>query len=119
VLVGCGGAGGSAAAGSASTARSAIAQLGERIFFDTSLSASGTLSCANCHTPARAHAAPTPVGADGEPRKFDDLPPEYAGNVNVTEAPYDRLRGGSPALTDAEIADVISFLDTLTDGYQL
>lgn len=30
---------------------SAVAQIGKRIFFDTSLSASGSLSCSSCHSP--------------------------------------------------------------------
>ena len=38
-------------------------------------------------------------------------------NVNTTEAPYDRKRGDTPALNDAEIDDVLSFLKTLTDGW--
>jgi cytochrome c peroxidase len=34
------------------------AALGRKIFFDPSLSASGQMSCASCHDPAHAHAAP-------------------------------------------------------------
>lgn len=34
---------------------SAMARLGRRIFFDTSLSASGTMSCASCHNPRHAY----------------------------------------------------------------
>ena len=49
--------------------------------------------------------------------KFDDLPPELAGTVNTTEVPYDRREGGTPALTPAEIDDVVAFLETLDDGY--
>ena len=59
-----------------------------------------------------------PTDADGSIRKFDDLPQEFHGNVNVTEVPYNRKRGDAPALDDAEIEDVIAFLKTLTDGYQ-
>ncbi len=59
-----------------------------------------------------------PRGEGGQVRKFDDLPPAYQVNVNRTEAPYNRLPGDVPALDAAEIADVISFLDTLTDGFQ-
>ena len=50
-------------------------------------------------------------------RKFDDLPPEYRVNVNSSEAPYNRRPGDAPALSDAEIDDVIAFLETLSDGY--
>ncbi len=50
-------------------------------------------------------------------RKFDDLPAELAGAVNTSEVPYDRKAGGRPALTPAEIDDVVAFLATLDDGY--
>jgi cytochrome c peroxidase len=50
-------------------------------------------------------------------RKFDDLPAGTAGTVNTTEVPYDRKAGGQPALTPAEIDDVVAFLATLDDGY--
>lgn len=55
--------------------------------------------------------------ANGLPRKFDDLPPELAVNVNTTEAPYNRRPGDLPALSEPEIQDVVAFLQTLTDGY--
>jgi cytochrome c peroxidase len=53
----------------------------------------------------------------GVVQKFDDLPPQYHGNVNRTEPPYDRGPGDAPALTDAEIDDVIAFLHTLSEGF--
>jgi len=37
---------------------SAQAELGRRLFFDTALSASGKMSCASCHDPARAYGPP-------------------------------------------------------------
>jgi cytochrome c peroxidase len=55
--------------------------------------------------------------ASGAVVKFDDLPPEYRGNVNQEEVPYNRKPGDQPALSDAEIDDVIAFLGTLSDGY--
>jgi cytochrome c peroxidase len=55
---------------------------------------------------------------NGVVRKFDDLPAQFVANVNRTEVPYNRLPGDPSALDAAEIADVISFLQTLTDGYQ-
>ncbi|WP_211463399.1 cytochrome-c peroxidase [Collimonas silvisoli] len=58
-----------------------------------------------------------PRDTDGSVRKYDDLPQEYRGNVNV-EAPFDRKPGDKPALTDGEIKDVIAFLKTLNDGYR-
>jgi cytochrome c peroxidase len=57
-----------------------------------------------------------PAGAAGV-AKFDDLPPGLAGAVNTAEVPYDRRQGDRPALTPAEIDDVVAFLRTLDDGY--
>src|ERR1700736_3266778 len=37
---------------------SAMAQLGRQIFYDTSLSSSGALSCASCHSPDHAYGPP-------------------------------------------------------------
>ena len=49
-------------------------------------------------------------------RKFDDQPAGMDGNVNM-EAPFGGKPGGKPALSDKDIADLIAFLKTLTDGY--
>lgn len=54
----------------------------------------------------------------GEVEPYDDLPAHYRGNVDMVDAPYDRRKGETPALNDAEISDVIAFLGTLTDGYR-
>ena len=51
----------------------------------------------------------------GRVMKFDDLPTRFQANVDV-EPPFDRHPGDRPALTDAEIDDVIAFLRTLTDA---
>jgi cytochrome c peroxidase len=59
-----------------------------------------------------------PLNADGSVNKFDDLPGAFKVNVNTSEAPYDRKSGDAPALSDAEIDDVIAFLRTLSDGWQ-
>jgi len=58
-----------------------------------------------------------PRAADGTVRKFDDLPPAYRANVNV-EPPFGRHPGEKPALSQGEIADIVAFLKTLTDGYR-
>lgn len=58
-----------------------------------------------------------PMGADGVVQKFNDLPAQYRGNVNTTEAPLNRKPGMAPAMDEAEIADLVQFLGTLTDGY--
>jgi cytochrome c peroxidase len=51
-----------------------------------------------------------PRNAAGEVMKFDDLPPRYRGNVD-TEAPFEH------ALQPRDVADIVAFLRTLTDGY--
>ena len=49
--------------------------------------------------------------------KFDDLPARYHANVN-TDAPFGGAPGAAPLLSEAEIADVVAFLKTLTDADQ-
>ena len=70
-------------------------------------------------------------------RKFNDLPPAHQGNVdeevplgtgttppdnvNATtlgDGVQPRAPGSTPAMTDAQIADLVCFLGTLSDGYQ-
>jgi cytochrome c peroxidase len=46
------------------------------------------------------------------------VPPEYRGNIDIVDAPFDGKLGSPLALNDTEIADIIAFLSTLTDGYQ-
>jgi cytochrome c peroxidase len=53
----------------------------------------------------------------GVVQKFNDLPPQYQANVNRIEVPYNRNPGDEPALNDAEIDDVIAYLNTLSDGF--
>ena len=58
-----------------------------------------------------------PRNEDGSVHKFDDLPPQYLENLSI-EPPFDgRQQGDPPALSEAEIDDVVAFLKTLTDGY--
>jgi cytochrome c peroxidase len=58
-----------------------------------------------------------PVKASGVD-KFDDLPPRYQANIDVLP-PFERHRGERAALSDADVADIVVFLNTLTDGYRL
>jgi len=46
---------------------------------------------------------------------FDDLPAPFRENLN-REPPFDRHPGDMPALSEAEITDIIAFLGTLTDS---
>jgi cytochrome c peroxidase len=57
-----------------------------------------------------------PRAADGQVLKFDDLPAEYRRNVE-REPPLDRRAGGKPAMSEADIRDIVAFLNTLTDGF--
>lgn len=58
-----------------------------------------------------------PRSADGTVRQYDDLPRAYWGNLNQ-DPPFGKKRGDRPALSDAEIDDIVAFLQTLTDADQ-
>jgi cytochrome c peroxidase len=58
-----------------------------------------------------------PRKADGQIDKYDDLPAAAKPNIN-NDPPFDRKAGDAPALTPAEIDDVVAFLQTLTDGFE-
>jgi cytochrome c peroxidase len=53
----------------------------------------------------------------GRPVKFDDLPPRYRGNLD-TAAPFGGHAGDAPAMSEADIKDIVAFLNALTDGYR-
>jgi cytochrome c peroxidase len=62
------------------------------------------------------------TAADGTPDlyQYNDLPTAFDANVNAGEVPYTApaLAGGNaPTLTAQEIDDIVSFLCTLTDGF--
>jgi cytochrome c peroxidase len=59
-----------------------------------------------------------PRAADGSVQKFNDIPPQYHANVDVSDPPFNRHFGETPAMTAQEEADLIAFLQTLTDGYK-
>jgi cytochrome c peroxidase len=59
-----------------------------------------------------------PLGPSGAVVKYDDLPPAYHANVDVTDPPFNRLRGAALAMTEQDESDLIAFLGTLTDGYR-
>jgi cytochrome c peroxidase len=59
-----------------------------------------------------------PRAADGTVQKYDDLPAKYHANIDVIDPPFDRHLGETPAMTAQDEADIIAFLQTLTDGYQ-
>ncbi len=47
---------------------------------------------------------------------YDDLPPGLRGNADHVDPPFDRTHGAPPALTSAEVDDIVAFLGTLTDA---
>ncbi len=51
-------------------------------------------------------------GASGTP---NDLPATYLGNVERNKAPFNRPSTAGPLLTEAEISDLLAFLQTLSD----
>jgi len=54
---------------------SAMARLGEHMFFDTILSTSGRMSCATCHSPSNHYGPPPDMAAVlGDPRRNEQLP---------------------------------------------
>ncbi len=59
-----------------------------------------------------------PRGVDGKVQKYNDLPARFHANIDDKDAPFDRKLGDTPAMTDADIRDIIAFLKTLDDGYQ-
>jgi len=59
-----------------------------------------------------------PVGADGKVQKYNDIPAQYHANVDVTDPPFNRHLGETPAMTAQDETDIIAFLQTLTDGYK-
>jgi cytochrome c peroxidase len=59
-----------------------------------------------------------PVGADGKVQKYNDIPAQYHANVDVTDPPFNRHPGETPAMTAQDETDIIAFLQTLNDGYQ-
>jgi cytochrome c peroxidase len=59
-----------------------------------------------------------PLDADGKAQKYNDIPVKYHANVDVSDPPFNRHPGDTPAMTDQDEADIIAFLKTLDDGYE-
>jgi cytochrome c peroxidase len=51
-------------------------------------------------------------------QKYNDIPAQYHANVDVTDPPFNRHPGETPAMTAQDETDIIAFLKTLNDGYQ-
>jgi cytochrome c peroxidase len=48
----------------------------------------------------------------------DDLPVKYLANIETTKAPFNRAATAGPVLTEPEVADIVAFLRTLSDGFR-
>ena len=60
-----------------------------------------------------------PRDATGKVEQYDDLPVKFRANIDKTDAPFDRKPGDTPAMTQTDMADIVAFLKTLTDGYEV
>lgn len=77
----------------ADAALSPVAALGRKLFFDPSLSASGQLSCASCHSPAHAYGPP-----DGRAVRLGGVALDQQGMRAVPSLRY--VLGRTPAWTE-------------------
>jgi cytochrome c peroxidase len=59
-----------------------------------------------------------PLNADGKAEKYNDIPVQYHANVDVSDPPFNRHPGETPAMTAQDETDLIAFLKTLNDGYK-
>jgi cytochrome c peroxidase len=59
-----------------------------------------------------------PLGADGKAQKYNDIPVQYHPHVDVSDPPFNRHPGETPAMTAQDEADIIAFLNTLNDGHK-
>jgi cytochrome c peroxidase len=48
----------------------------------------------------------------------NDLPAKYLTNIETTKAPFNRAATAGPVLTEPEVADIVAFLRTLSDGFR-
>ncbi len=58
-----------------------------------------------------------PRRADGSVDIYDDLPARYRDNINM-DPPFGGKKGDAPRLDDGEIDAIVTFLNTLTDGWK-
>lgn len=58
-----------------------------------------------------------PADSAGKTEKFNDIPQQQRANVDVTDPPFNRKPGETPAMSIQDMRDVIAFLHTLDDGY--
>jgi cytochrome c peroxidase len=54
---------------------------------------------------------------NGVVQKYNDLPTAFKANVDITDEPFGLSVGATPYMTAQNMADLMCFLETLTDGY--
>jgi cytochrome c peroxidase len=59
-----------------------------------------------------------PRDTRGRVAQYDDLPENYHANIDKADAPFGRKPGDALPMTDADMKDIIAFLQTLNDGYR-
>ena len=55
---------------------------------------------------------------NGSIAMYNDIPKKYRENVDHVNAPFNRKKTDKPAMTEAEMQDLLAFLKTLDDGYR-
>jgi cytochrome c peroxidase len=55
---------------------------------------------------------------NGVVQLYNDLPTAYKVNVDTVDIPFGLQPGGTPYMTAQNEADLLCFLETLTDGFQ-
>jgi cytochrome c peroxidase len=58
-----------------------------------------------------------PKNPDGSIAIYNDMPPQYRGNIN-RGPPFGKKPGGVSRLSEGDVDDIVAFLNTLTDGYK-
>ncbi len=64
-------------------------------------------------------AAIYPADATGHIEQYDDMPVRDRGTVDTLDPPFNRHPGDAPPMSERDIADIIAFLQTLSDGYHV
>ena len=59
-----------------------------------------------------------PRGADGGSVRYNDVPVAFRANVDTADRPFGHSPREGPALSDADMRDLVAFLSTLTDGFR-
>ncbi|AIY41762.1 Methylamine utilization protein mauG precursor [Collimonas arenae] len=98
---------------------SAVAQLGKKIFFDPSLSGSGKLACASCHSPDHAYAPPNNLAVQlGGPKldrqglravpslRYLEHTPTFTIGPNKSMPDSDAVDAAPATTTDIKVAAV-------------